>query len=232
MFHGEIYYGRIVKTMLGKLKYHFKNNCCFYKKLVYNKLKLKQYTNLIEEFIMKAKTTKHITKQQLLDLLLNIKKSTVISMTYLVDDSRSKTIKGEKQIQKLVKCSHAYLNHAYERKVQKLSGDNTFQALELKGKTRISSTIIQSDKTGEYLLDYKTLQATPTKIIELYHNGKVITEQEVIDKDLWANSYYNPSEKITAGRGLVDKDKDFNMMTLALKNILTLKYQGVEYHIV
>lgn len=187
---------------------------------------------LIEGFIMKAKTTKHITKQQLLNLLLNIKKSTVISMTYLVDDNRSKTVKGQKQIQKLVKCSHAYLNHDYERKVQKLSGDNTFQALELKGKTRISSTIVQSDKTGEYLLDFKTLQSSPSKIIEFYHNGKVITEQEAVEQDLWTNSYYNPSQKITAGRGLVSKEDDFCMMTLGIRNILSIKYQGVEYNIV
>ena len=99
-----------------------------------------------------------ITITALITKLLNFTKSTAISMTYFVDDSRSRTIGGQKQVQKLVRIKNGYLNHNYENKVKNLTGEADFKAEEMKGKTRISSTLIRSDKTGEMMLDVKILK--------------------------------------------------------------------------
>lgn len=174
---------------------------------------------------------KVINQQQLFDMFVNYTMSGIISVEYITDDTRSKQVKGEKQVQKQVKINNLFLNHKYENKVRNLTGDTEFQALELKGKTRISSTIIQSDKSGEFMLDGKILNSESVKIINYFHKGEIITEAQAVANDLWANSYYNPTEKKTAGRGIVSEEKDFKMITLSLSKIIRLKFKGELYTI-
>lgn len=156
-------------------------------------------------------------------------RSTAISMTYFVDDSRSRTVKGQKQVQKLVTVKNCYLNHNYENKVRNLTGDTTFQAEELKGKTRISTTLLKSNKTGELMLDAKILKTEAVTLLGYYHNGNIITEAEAVSLDLWAESYYKPKEKQTAGRGTVSVADDFRMITPYLSRILMITFNGTEY---
>ena len=170
-----------------------------------------------------------LTTNELFNMLVNHSKSDIVKIQYITDDTRSKQVKGEKQIQKEVLINSLYLNHKYEQKVQRLSGDTDFQAYEMKGKTRISSTIIQSDKSEEYMLDGKILNSESVKILNYFHKGEIITEAQAVANDLWANSYYNPTEKKTAGRGIVSEEKDFKMITLSLKKIKMIKFKGTEY---
>jgi len=172
-----------------------------------------------------------ITTNQLFDMLVNVTKSTIVAVEYITDDTRSKQVKGLKQVQKQVKISNLYLNHKYENKVRNLTNDDTFVAQELKGKTRISSTIIQSDKSLENLLDGKILNSESVKLINFFHNGNVITESEAVSLDLWAGAYYKPTEKTTSGRGSVSIEDDFKMITLGLSKIIKIKFQGIEYTI-
>lgn len=172
-----------------------------------------------------------ITTNELFNMLVNVTKSTVVAVEYITDDTRSKQVKGQKQVQKQVKINNLYLNHKYEQKVQRLTGNDDFKAYELKGKTRISSTIIQSDKSLECMLDGKILNSESVKILNYFHNGKVITESEAVSLDLWANSYYKPTEKKTAGRGSVSIEDDFKMITLSLSKIIKIKFEGTEYTI-
>jgi hypothetical protein len=172
-----------------------------------------------------------ITTNQLFDMLVNVTKSTIVAVEYITDDTRSKQVKGLKQVQKQVKISNLYLNHKYENKVRNLTGNEEFQAYELKGKTRISGTIIQSDKSLENLLDGKILNSESVKLINLFHNNEIITESEAVAKDLWAGSYYKPTEKTTSGRGSVSIEDDFKMITLGLSKIIWIKFEGTEYTI-
>ena len=172
-----------------------------------------------------------ITENELFNLLVNYKKSDVVSVEYITDDNRSKQIKGQKQVQKHVKINNLFLNHNYEQKVQRLTNDDTFVAHELKGKTRISSTIIQSDKSLEYMLDGKILNSESVKILDFYHNDKIITESEAVSLDLWAGSYYKPTEKTTSGRGSVAVEDDFKMITLSLSKIIRIKFKGIIHKI-
>lgn len=172
-----------------------------------------------------------LTIQELADKLISITRSTVVSVTYVVDDSRSRTSIGKKAIQKKVAITHLYLNHDYKNKVINLTGDDSFQAFEMKGKTRISNTLVKSDKTEELLLDGKILNSCNVKIVEFYHNGKVISAEEAKKQDLWTPAYYREVEVSTAGRGLVSDEKNFKMITLGLNKIETIKISGVVYTI-
>lgn len=178
-----------------------------------------------------ATPSKVITSTELLELLVNETKSTVCSIMYLVDDSRSKTVKGTKQVQKLVSINHVYLNHSYENKVKNLSGNTEFVAEEMKGKKRISSTIIQSLKTNEYMIDGKVLKKESATILAYFHNSKVITEAEAVAQELWTPSYYNPTPKTTMGRGTVSEEDDFGIINTYLNRIVQIKFKGIEYDI-
>lgn len=174
-------------------------------------------------------TQQPISVANFTELVKDFTRSTAISMTYFVDDSRSRTIKGIKQVQKLVRVKNAYINHNYTNKVINLSGATDFVAEELKGKERISTTLLRSLKTGEFMLDAKILKTESVELLGYYHNGKEITEAEAISLDLWAPAYYNPAPKTTAGRGLVSVEDDFRMITPYISRITLIKFNGTEY---
>jgi hypothetical protein len=184
---------------------------------------------------------KTITTQELASLLSEIIRSTVVSMEYVVDDSRSKTVAGKKQIQKHVKVTHVYLNHNYQNKVRNVTGDVTFVAQEMKGKSRVCTTLVKSDKTGELMLDGKILHSQAVQVIAYYHNGVEITQVESEDKDLWTTSYYKEYEVptypkagevlSTAGRGTVSIEDDFKVIQPYLSRIVKIKIAGEVYEI-
>lgn len=176
-----------------------------------------------------AQKTTLISVESFANLIKPFTASSFISMTYFVDDSRSRTVNGQKQVQKLVRVKTASINHNYENKVKNLTGCEDFKAEEMKGKERVSTTLIRSLKTGELMLDAKILKTEAVEPLGYYHNGKEITEAEAIALDLWAPAYYNPAPKKTAGRGLVDEADDFRMITPYLSRILMIKFNGTEY---
>lgn len=176
-----------------------------------------------------------ISVKQLAILLANITKSTVVSLTYFVDESKSRTINGQKQVQKRVKVNNLYLNHNYTNKVQNLTGNTEFVAHELNGKERICSTIIASQSKanfGKLMLDGKILHTESTKVLGYFHNGLEIelnkNDRNVGRNDLVAPSFYEKST-YTSGRNTVSEENDFRMITPFLDNIETIKIQGQEY---
>lgn len=172
---------------------------------------------------------KVINTNQLAEILKNITRSTFCNIIYLVDDQRSKTIKGIKQVQKLVQISHVALNHNYTNKVVNLSGATDFVAEEMKGKTRICSTLIQSDKTQELMIDGKVLNSEVAKVLGYFHNGSEITEIKAVELELWTDSYYNPTPTKTMGRGLVSEEDNFRIINTYLSRIKQIKLEGQRY---
>ena len=172
-----------------------------------------------------------ITSNELFELVVNRKKSESCKVRYITDHNLSKTEKGLKKIQKEVVINNLFLNHKYEQKVRNLTGNSEFQAYELKGKIRISSTILQSEKSSEYLLDGKILNTESVKIINLFHKGEIITEAEAVSLDLWAGAYYKETEISTMGRGSVPIEDNFKMITLSLSKIIEIKIGGILYTI-
>jgi len=183
-------------------------------------------SNLIASAV---ETLTKVTVNQLAEILKGITKSTVCNVIYTVDDSRSRTIAGKKQVQKQVQIKHVFLNHDYQNKVRNLTGVTDFVAMELKGKSRVCSTLVASDKTRELMLDGKVLSSGKPEILGFYHNGNEVTEMEAIALELWAPAYYNPSDKETAGRGLVMEEDNFNIINPYLSRINRIKLEGTWY---
>ncbi len=202
--------------------------------MYYNTSVLNIYLHLLKIKIMNTlniTTENVITSNELFELVVNRTKSETCKVEYITDHNESKQVKGQKQVQKQVIINNLFLNHKYEQKVQRLTNDITFVAQELKGKTRISSTIIQSDKSLEYMLDGKILNSESVKIVNLFHKGEIITESQAVSLDLWAGAYYKETEKTTSGRGSVSIEDDFKMITLSLSKIIKIKIGGVQYTI-
>ena len=169
-----------------------------------------------------------LTNEVLYDLIANVGSKT-ISLEYIVDDRRSKIKNKQNLVQKHVKCNNVYLHHDYGNKVKKLSGDTTFVPQPLKGKERITPTILKSLVTNELLIDGKILYSETTKILGYFHNNKPITEAEALGNEFWGNSYFKVPEKKTMGRGIVPEENDFYIINTTFDKIVYIKINGIEY---
>ena len=170
---------------------------------------------------------KTVTAAEFVNIVKDYTRSTTIGLCYLVDESQSRTVKGKKQLQKQV-CirSQAYLNHNYTNKVIKLTGDTSFVADPMKGKTRISTTIVQSDKSGAMLLDVKVLGGAKRETT-YFHNGNEISRQDAIDNNLFAPSYFD--KKKTKGRGTVSVEDNFDTLTVGVDKLVWVNFNNEEY---
>lgn len=178
---------------------------------------------------IEPKKVEVLTTEILFNLLVNETKSQTIAIEYIVDDNRSRTIQKQVSIQKHVKVNNVYLNHDYGNKVRKLTNDENFVAEPLKGKERISSTILKSLVNNKLLLDGKVLKKESAKILGYFHKDSPITEAEALSEGLWGNSYFKPTEKKTMGRGSVSEEDDFAVINTTLDKIVYLKHKGIEY---
>jgi hypothetical protein len=169
-------------------------------------------------------TMKNVTAAALSEIVKNVTRSTIVSITYHVDESKSRTVKGKKQLQKTVSLT-AYLNHDYQNKVIKLTGNTEFVADPMKGKTKLSNTVLEN-ANGERMLYATVLKSNPKKTT-YFHNGEEITKADAIVKELFSPSYF--TEQTTKGRGEVDEEDDFSLISPKFTNIKELKLNGETY---
>ena len=127
-----------------------------------------------------------LTNEVIIDLLMNYKKSTTIHIEYIVDEAQSRQKQGKKVLQKHVKCTHVYLNHDYKNKVRNLTGNAEFEALAMKGKERLTSTIVRAIKSQELQLDGKILNFDTVTRLGFLHNGNPISEMDAIAENFFA----------------------------------------------
>lgn len=179
--------------------------------------------------------TETISSKVLGIILAKITKSMTISLTYFVDETKSRTIGGAKQVQKRVKVNNLYLNHNYANKVKNLTGNVEFEAQPLKGKERITSTLLSSlsnKNFGRVMLDGKILKTESTQVLGYFHNGREIelnkNNSTFGRTDLVSPSFYQKSN-YTSGRGTVSQENDFRMITPFLDAIESIKIQGTTY---
>lgn len=182
-----------------------------------------------------GKMKKTIKPQELVEILRGYTGVVFASVTYLVDESKSRTVNGSKVLQKMV-STRITLNSIYERKVnrilEKKQGEMpTFTAEEMKGKYQVfpdCKCILKSEKTGELLL-YGAIEHNARPHVTYFHNGKIITKEEAIKKDLFMPSAFAP--KKTMGRGAVEEENDFALISPRLSSILSITLNGVRYRI-
>lgn len=171
---------------------------------------------------------------QLVELLNEKRGATFASVLYYVDEGDSRTVKGQKLLQKLV-AANITLNSNYEDKVNRLlekQGDTPdFEAKKMNGFRHIEGyapCVVMNEKTGELALSHIHEHGRKPKVF-LFYKGKPITREEAIRQNLFAPSAFAP--KRTAGRGAVAEKNDFKFRNLYLKNILEIKLFGVRYRI-
>lgn len=179
---------------------------------------------------------KNITKTELVEVVRAIKGAKFTSVTYFVDESKSKSIKGAKALQKLVTVNLT-LNSDYERKVNRIlenKQDETadFVAQAMKGKTLAFEgcrSILKSEKTEKLLL-YGIIEHNAPKQTTYYKDGQPIAFEKAVEEGLFIPSFF--AEKETSGRGAVESENDFFPISPAIDSIRQIRLDGQEYSII
>lgn len=180
-----------------------------------------------------------ITKDQAIAMFTNYKKEVSASgvafssLTYLCDESKSKTVKGKKMLQKMVEVN-ATIGSDYAKKVNRICKDKqgmeiNFEAQPMKGKEYVSqgNPVCMDTKTQEkrYLVFIVENHTKPNTTLIL--NGK-----EVKREDVWNENYITPAglkPSKTSGRGAVAEENNFFFRTLNFDNLISFNMNGNMY---
>lgn len=173
-----------------------------------------------------------ISKQQLVAILQQLKGVTFCNVTYFVDESKSRQIKGVKQVQKLVNVNLT-LGSNYENKVNKIANvkqgmEINFVADEMKGKTMIAPALLKSDKDGQFML-YGAIEHNAKRKTTYFHEGLPRTIDELKTLDVLSPSFFVKPD--TKGRGVVKTENDFALISPKIDTIKDIKIGKIEYEI-
>ena len=179
---------------------------------------------------MKNKNT--ITRNELPSILAKTKGVTFAHVVAFTDEYGSRVVKGKRQLQK-VTFRNITIGAPYEarvnRRLEKQGEEATFEAEAMSGKQFVegSNVLAFATKTPSkmYLVCDQEKNAKVRTIF--FHDGKKISKESAIEKNLFAPSYF--AEKQTAGRGAVAEENNFFRLTLTLDNIIAIKINKVEY---
>jgi len=182
----------------------------------------------------------YVTVAEAVEMFLNYNKHLSASgvafsnVTYLVDESKSKTVKGKKMLQKIV-TTNATIGSDYAKKVNKICKDKQgmeidFVSQPMRGKDYVvaGSPVAMDTKTEEkrYLVMIVENHTKPQS--QLLLDGKEVERSEV-----WNDKYITPAglkpSNNTSGRGAVDKENDFYFRTLDFNNLISFNMNGNMY---
>lgn len=176
-----------------------------------------------------------ITQSELIEKLKEITGTVFTNITYETDESKSKTIKGKKAVQKKVSVN-ATIGAKYEAKVNRIldkQGEETnFKAQELKGRTHETAALLYSEKSQGYLLNAMVENHSGnTKTTRYYVDGKEKTLDELKELNLLTPSFF-AEKQVTSGRGSIDENNDFFIIQPKISNIKQIKLFGETYDII
>lgn len=189
--------------------------------------------------------SKHITKAQAVAMFENYKNISASgvafsSLTYLVDVSESKTVKGEKLLKKLIKIN-ATIGSDYEKKVNRIVENKqgeviNFVAQPQNGKdyyTEGAPVVLDTKTRTKRYLVFIVENHTKPSARQLYIAS---TMQEVEKEKVWNSDYITPAglapKTYTSGRGAVDQENDFAFRTVEFSNLKGFVIGGTDYRIV
>ena len=189
----------------------------------------------------KLEKIEYLTKQGLLNLLLEFKKSVSATgvafgnVVYHVDESGSRTKQGKKMLQKITR-TNITIGANYEGRVNRdlvrQDEEANFTAQAMSGKRYVNDEgVIATDEktsTKHYLVAVVEHNTKPTTIY--FHEGKRISKAKAVRRDMFAASYF--AEKKTAGRGNVSEEKNFHVINPNIDNILSLTLNKKKYVII
>jgi len=182
-----------------------------------------------------------VTKDEALQMFLNYKKEisatgvAFSNITYMCDEAKSKTVKGNKMLQKLV-TTNATIGSDYAKKVNRIldkeGKEIVFEAQPMRGKEYVSSgnpvCIDTKTRTKHYLVFI--VEGHTVANSQLMLNGKMVDKSEVWNDTYITPAGLKPSEK-TAGRGTINKENDFYFRTLDFRNLLGFNMNGNTYRV-
>ena len=183
--------------------------------------------NIIFSYLQLEVTIQKINRNQLVNIIRYIKGTTFASLTYRVDESKSKTVMKKKLLQKEVTVNIS-LNAIYSKKVNKILETKQdekldFQAQKMKGKEYSfeGCKSIVENANGNRML-YCFIENKAKRLTTYFHNDCVITKEKAIKLNLFTPAFFKV-KPATTGRGLVDIENDFSVITPAISNIKRIK---------
>lgn len=156
------------------------------------------------------------------------------SITYLVDEAKSKTVNGKKLLQKMV-VTNATIGSDYAKKVNRICTDKQgetidFVAQPMRGKDYVQegSPVCYDTKTNtkNYLVFIVENHTKPQS--QLLLDGKEVSRDEVWNDTYITPAGLKPSDK-TSGRGAVNEENDFYFRTLDFNNLISFNMNGNMY---
>ena len=191
------------------------------------------------------KNLKHITKAQAVAMFEDYKNVsasgvTFSSLSYLVDVSESKTVKGQKLLKKFVKLN-ATIGSDYEKKVNRIVENKQGEVIDF---------VAQPQNGKEYYIDGSPVVrdiATKTKryLVFIVENHTKVsahqlyiaeTMQEVTKEQVWNADYITPAglnpKPYTPGRGAVDQENAFCFRTVDFENLKGFVIGATDYRII
>jgi len=176
---------------------------------------------------------KKVTENELMDLFRSVKGTRPVDITYRVDEGKSITIAGRKQLQKEV-TTNAFANADYENRVNKIRGKQgdtpDFVALLPNGVSQVypdCRCLLKNSNGGVMLRLHINSNVKPK--VTYFYKGIEISKQEAIDSNLFTPSFFNT---YTVGRGSVSEENNFKVIQPFLKNIVRVKLNKEEYYVI
>lgn len=177
-----------------------------------------------------------IPRTKMLAMLMNFEKElsftgcTFGSIFYKTDESESRTVKGQKLLQKETE-TQITLGSNYEKRInrdlERQGEEANFASQAMYGKEHLTKLICQGikDPNKKYLCCVVEHNVTPKT--KYFHEGNEISYEKAVENNLFMPSHF--TEKKTAGRGNMSVEKDFHFFTLGFEKIIWIKINKVKY---
>ncbi len=175
------------------------------------------------------KSTKTISRNELVAMLSKNKGVTFAHVVAFTDEHGSRVANKKKVLQKLT-FRNITIGSSYESRVERrIEGE--FESQEMSGKAFVQGTnciaYATKNESKLYLVCDQELKAKVHT--QFFHEGQPIKKADAIAKDLFSPSYFTPKQ--TAGRGQVSEEKNFFRLTIGMDNVIAITYRGQKYRI-
>jgi hypothetical protein len=179
-----------------------------------------------------------ITRPSAISMFINYEKELSASgvafsnLTYIVDESKSKTKQGKKLLQKKVD-TNATIGSDYGKKVGRIldkeGKEIEFTPQARNGMRRIGNSPVCVDTATEskFYLDFIVERHTNPQV-QLILNGKAVERKEVWNEEYITPAGLNPKPQV-AGRGLINEEHNFHFRSLNFNNLISFNMNGKCY---
>ena len=172
----------------------------------------------------------NVTRVELREILCKLTGATFAHIVFFGKEYGSRQ-KNKKHLLDKLTFRNITIGGDYTKRVSRRTGDETFEANPMSGKSWIEGTplaFMDKNPSVEYLVCDQELR---TKVhTQYFHDGKPISKADAIAQDMFSPSYF--AEKKTAGRGTVAKEDNFFRLTMGLNSIVAINMNGKKYRVV